>query len=50
MSDEARQVSIAGLRHRHPEWTDAQLSEAVRAVLLGPELANDVRSGRPRRT
>jgi hypothetical protein len=42
MSDEARAVSEAGVRHRHPEWTELQVQHALLELLLGPELARVV--------
>jgi hypothetical protein len=34
MSDEIRQVSADGIRHRHPGMTDAEVNSAVRQLLL----------------
>jgi hypothetical protein len=36
MSDESRRVSADGLRHRHPDMTDAEINSAVRQLLLHP--------------
>ena len=34
MSEMARALAIAGLRHRHPEWTEAEAQQAfVRGVI-----------------
>jgi len=42
MSDQARAISAAGIRHRHPDWTDGQVHEALLVLLLGDELAQRV--------
>jgi hypothetical protein len=42
MSDEARAISMAGVRHRHPDWTDERVRREVRHLLLGAELAQRV--------
>ncbi len=39
MSDEARLISKAGIRHRHPEWTSEQVHRALMELLLGRETA-----------
>jgi hypothetical protein len=39
LSEEARALTIAGIRARHPEWSDTQVAEACRALLLGTDLA-----------
>lgn len=50
MSDEARNISRAGIRHRHPDWTDARVHAALLELLLGPQLATEVLNSRtPRR-
>ncbi|MEQ1502767.1 MAG: hypothetical protein ABMB14_11085 [Myxococcota bacterium] len=38
MSDEIRQVALAGVRHRHPEYTEAEARFALFRQLLGHEL------------
>ncbi|MGH2429094.1 MAG: hypothetical protein ACRDGV_09495 [Candidatus Limnocylindria bacterium] len=50
MSDEARAVSEAGIRHRHPDWSDEQVHRALLELLLGPELATRVLDARDART
>jgi hypothetical protein len=35
MSDEIRAVTEAGIRHRHPSFTDAEVREALAAIVLG---------------
>lgn len=42
MSDEARAVSEAGIRHRHSDWDDEQVHRALLELLLGPELTTTV--------
>ena len=39
MSDAARQISRAGFRARHPQWTAEEVERATAAVLLGPNLS-----------
>jgi Rv0078B-related antitoxin len=46
MSEAARSLTEAGIRHRHPDWTDQQLSDALLERLLGAELAEKVRRSR----
>lgn len=46
MSDAARALTEAGIRHRHPDWSDERVQEALIAHLLGPELARLVRRAR----
>lgn len=38
MSDEIRQVTLAGIRHRHPEYTEEEARFALFRQLLGDEL------------
>jgi hypothetical protein len=38
MSDEIRQVALAGIRHRHPEYTEEEARFALFRHLLGHEL------------
>ena len=47
MSDAARALSEAGIRHRHPDWDEGQVKNALLELLLGSELANAVRGSRP---
>jgi hypothetical protein len=42
MSDEARDVCLAGIRHRHPDWTDAAVRRELLRLLLGRELSSVV--------
>ena len=46
MSDSARALTEAGIRYRHPDWTDAQVLDAMLERLLGAELARTVRMAR----
>jgi hypothetical protein len=36
MSDEIRAVTEAGIRHRHPTYTDDEVRAALAGILLGP--------------
>ena len=38
MSEEAVGLTTAGVRARHPEWSEAQVAEAVRDTLLGTHI------------
>lgn len=42
MSDDAMAISVAGIRHRHPEWSDREVRRSLLDVLLGPDLAGRV--------
>jgi hypothetical protein len=46
MSDDARAISEAGIRHRHPEWTEEQVREELNVLLLGEDLAHKVAARR----
>lgn len=46
MSETARAATRAGIRYRHPHWTDEQVHDALLAVLLGRDLADRVRRAR----
>lgn len=46
MSDEIRLLAEAGIRSRHPTYTDAQVADALAQILLGPELADKIRRSR----
>ncbi len=50
MSEEARHISEAGIRHRHPEWSDGEVHDALLQLLLGTELAGRVRAQQPSRS
>jgi hypothetical protein len=47
MSDDVRSLAEAGIRSRHPELSDDEVRSALVALLLGQDLADAVRSGRP---
>ena len=42
MSESARALTEAGIRDRHPEWTDPQVHAELLARMLGRTLANEV--------
>ena len=46
MTDAARSIAESGVRHRHPDWSDDQVRDAMIEVLLGAELAGAVRRSR----
>ena len=37
MSDSMREVARAGVRHRHPEWNEEQVTREILRVLYGFE-------------
>ena len=43
MSDEVREIAIAGIRVRHPDWTAKQVQEELEELTLGVELARTAR-------
>jgi hypothetical protein len=46
MSDEIRRLAKAGIRDRHPTYSDAQVAAVLAEILLGPELASKVDQSR----
>ena len=36
MSDELRRVTEAGIRHRHPAYSDDEVRAALALIILGP--------------
>ena len=48
MSEDARRISIAGERRRHPEMTEDEARDAVLRRLWGPDLAARVPMTRAR--
>jgi len=42
MSDDSRAVALAGIRHRHPDWTDEEVHRELLRRLLGRALATVV--------
>ena len=49
MSQEARQIAVAGMRARHPDWSDAAIEHAVVELMLGRRLAQLIEPAAPRR-
>ena len=39
MSDEVRQISRDGIRRRHPEYSDLEVTQALAVLLFGRETA-----------
>lgn len=46
MSDEVREIAIAGIRARHPDWTAKHVQEELEELTLGVELARTARRAR----
>lgn len=46
MSDELREIAKAGIRSRHPEYTEQQVRERLEDLLLGEQLAARARRTR----
>lgn len=46
MSDELRELTRAGIRSRHPDWTDDAVARSLAEIMLGRELADALRAGR----
>lgn len=42
MSDEARALAADGVRHRHPDASEAEVEGAVRRLMLGDQLADRI--------
>jgi hypothetical protein len=49
MSDDAAAVTRDGIRHRHPDWSDAAIHAEFLRVTLGEELAAKVLASSPGR-
>ncbi len=49
MSDDSREVTLAGIRHRHPQWTEPAVHAELMLLMLGRELASAVLGRLPRR-
>lgn len=45
LSDEIRQVTLAGIRHRHPDYSEAQAFRALLRLLWGDVLLREVWPG-----
>lgn len=39
MSDDSREVTLAGIRHRHTEWSKAEIHAELLRLMLGRDLA-----------
>lgn len=46
MSEAARELTVAGIRHRHPDWTDEQVHHALLVQLHGADVAEEIRRSR----
>ena len=46
LSEAARATSEAGIRHRHPDWSDEQVQAALMELLIGRALARAARRSR----
>jgi hypothetical protein len=46
LSEAARATSEAGIRYRHPAWSDDQVRDALMELLIGRALARAVRRSR----
>lgn len=46
MSEAAQELAVAGIRHRHPNWTAEQVRDALLVQLHGPLVAEEVRRSR----
>ncbi len=42
LCDNLRQITKAGIRHRHPDYTDQQITQAYLRLILEPELFQQV--------
>lgn len=42
MSDDSREVTLSGIRHRHPYWGEAAIHRELLRLMLGRELATAV--------
>src|SRR5688500_11616116 len=46
LREAARATSEAGIRHRHPDWSEEQVQDALLELLIGAPLARAVRRSR----
>jgi hypothetical protein len=46
MSDEIRAITAAGIRHRHPAWSDDEVRAELAAIVLGREQVRRLRARR----
>jgi len=49
MSDDSRAVTLSGIRHRHPDWSEAAIQEELLRLMLGRDLAATVLARRRHR-
>ena len=42
LSDNLRQIVKDGVRHRHPDWDEAQVKRGVLRIVLGDRLFNEI--------
>jgi hypothetical protein len=47
MSDDVRSITRSGIRGRHPEYTEEQVDQALRLLLLGDNLFQRAYPGQP---
>lgn len=47
MSDEARRITAEGIHDLHPEFTDAEVEDVVRLLVLGPKLFHEAWPDKP---
>ena len=47
LSDEIREVTLAGIRERHPEYSSDQAFRALLRVVLGDALVKELRPNDP---
>ena len=47
LSDEIREVSLAGIRRRHPDYDDAKARRALLRLIVGDDLARAAGRGQP---
>jgi hypothetical protein len=48
LSDGVRRIARDGVRHRHPDYTEAMVERAVATLYLGAELIEQMFPGEPR--
>lgn len=47
MSEDARRISLEGIRGRHPEYDEQQAQRALIFLILGPNMARRLWPGEP---
>lgn len=47
MSEDAREISRSGIRHRHPEYDEGEVEWALRRLMLGDPLFTAAWPGQP---